>query len=280
MSWWSYEDAKEQKAELQRQLERRIQRGESLVRVEAPQGRKLAEKFWGQAWQRHLESYADYETRLPRGRSYLRQGQVYNLEIEEGVVRAEVAGSAMYEVCINFDKLSIARWEVIKQACAGQGMSLLDLLSGKVGEAVLRVITDRDEALFPLPKEIHLNCNCPDHAGLCKHAAAVLYAIGLRFDAEPELFFKLRGVDYRELLDQAAAGMTADALSTDAATISGDDLASVFGIDMDLGLAPESEAALSAPPKTKPAKKAAMSPTKKAATKKRKAAKATGRTPQ
>ena len=272
MSWWSYDDAKEQKAKLQRELERRIKRGEKIIKVEAPQGRKLAQKFWGQSWQTHLEGYADYETRLPRGRSYLRQGNVYNLEIEEALVTAEVAGSAMYDVRIDFDKLHPTTWKGIKTASSGQVGSLLDLLAGKVGEGVLAVITDRDNGLFPKPKEIHINCSCPDYADLCKHAAAVLYAIGLRFDAEPELFFKLRGVDYRELVDQAAAAVAAEPTASDAVVIAGDDLASVFGIEFDTELSPEAEAALAMPaekPKAAKAKKAA--PTKKAAKRAKKA---------
>ncbi len=274
MPWWSYTDAEESKRDLQRELARRRARGESFVQVEAPKGRqKLSTKFWGQAWQHHLESYADYATRLPRGRSYLRQGNVYNLAIDKGAITAEVAGQRLYDVSIQISPLEESRWAEIQHQCAGQIGSLLDLLGGKVGDGVLKVITDRDTGLFPGPKEIKIVCDCPDWADLCKHAAAVLYGIGLKFDAEPELFFKLRGVDYQELISQAADAVATVPTAGDATVIADDDIASMFGIEIGDALSPEAEAALNSAT-TKPAKKTAKpKPVAKKATKKAAAAK-------
>lgn len=232
MSCAEDEDKDEQQARLQRELERRRKQGAALIPVEVPKSTKLARQFWGQTWQRHLESYADYESRLPRGRSYLRQGHVFDLAINEGLVTALVAGQTVYEVQVKIKPLSEARWQHLQSQCAGRVSSLLDLLAGKLGDEVMKLITDPNEGLFPQPKEIKVICTCPDWADLCKHAAAVLYAIGLRFDAQPELFFKLRGVDHSTLVDRASSALDAKALASDAPQIASDDLADVFGIDL------------------------------------------------
>ncbi|MBL9117241.1 MAG: SWIM zinc finger family protein [Verrucomicrobiaceae bacterium] len=231
MAWHKDEDGLAAKEKLQRQLEQRKAKGEEIRLFVPPKGKKLATEFWGQAWQRHLEGLADYESRLPRGRSYLRQGNIYNLEIARGLVTAEVAGEYMYEVSIRFTTLSGEKWDSIKQACAGQITSMLDLLSGKVADGVTRVILDEDYTLFPRQKDISISCNCPDWAGLCKHSAAVLYAVGLEFDRAPELFFTLRGVDHRQLISAAEKSISESSVG-DLTIIPDDQIAGLFDIDI------------------------------------------------
>src|ERR1700733_13326772 len=205
MSWHFYYDAREQKDALRRKLESRKKRGEKFEPLSVPQGsRKIAHTFWGKAWCGHLESHKDYEYRLPRGRSYLRQGNVYNLSIEPGAISASVAGSSLYEVSVTIQPLSKAAWKSIKDDCAGKVASLLDLLGGKLGDGVLRAVTDNERGLFPKPKEIRFSCTCPDYADMCKHVAATLYGVGVKLDADPNLFFVLRSVDPSELLSSAA----------------------------------------------------------------------------
>src|SRR3954471_14606515 len=205
MSWYSYHDAREQKAELRREMARLQKRGEKFEALSAPAGsRKLVHSFWGKAWCKHLESHSNYEYRLPRGRSYLRQGNVYNLVIEPGVVTAKVAGSSLYDVRVTFQPLGKSEWTRIKADCAGQVSSLLDLLAGKLGDGVLRTITDIERGLFPKPREIRFSCSCPDHADLCKHVAATLYGVGVHLETKPDLFFILRSVDPSELLSGTA----------------------------------------------------------------------------
>jgi uncharacterized Zn finger protein len=233
MSWYYYEDAREQKEALLRKLESRTKRGEKFEPLSVPQGRaKLANTFWGKAWCSHLESHKDYEYRLPRGRSYLRQGSVYNLSIEPGSVSASVAGSSLYEVSVTIQPLGQSAWKSIKEDCAGQVASLLDLLAGKLGDGVLRAVADAERGLFPKPKEIRLSCTCPDHADMCKHVAAVLYGVGVKLDADPNLFFVLRSVDPSELLSNAAQETLDQAHSTDAGLL-GEDLGALFGIELD-----------------------------------------------
>ena len=78
-----------------------------------------------------------------------------------------------------------------------------------------------------------LDCSCPDWAGVCKHVAAVLYGVGIRLDARPELFFALRQVDQAELLSSATAGAVSRARPAAGKRIADDRLAAVFGIELE-----------------------------------------------
>ena len=166
------------------------------------EGGLIAKKFWGKKWCNHLESFADCENRLPRGRTYVRNGSVAHLSIQKGCVKAIVSGSELYDVVIKIKTLDANKWEVIKKRCSGQIGSLLELLQGKLSDHVMGVVTDDKEGLFPSLNEIELNCNCFDWTDMCKHVAAVLYGVGNRLDSHPELLFTLRGVDVSELVDR------------------------------------------------------------------------------
>jgi uncharacterized Zn finger protein len=196
-------------------------------------GRKIANTFWGAAWCEHLESFSDFANRLPRGRTYVRNGSVCHLEIQQGNVLAKVSGSDIYEVQIKIKTLPAKKWKQVKQRCAGQIGSLLELLQGKLSSHVMQVVTDRKDGLFPLPGEISLACDCPDWAIMCKHVAAVLYGVGARLDQQPELLFKLRGVDHQELISaDAEAAVTAATTGGTSRRLDGQDLSDLFGIDL------------------------------------------------
>jgi uncharacterized Zn finger protein len=232
MSWHAYEEARERKAELESEIKRRRARGEVFESLEVPQGsRKLTKSFWGKAWNEQLELHQEYEFRLPRGRSYLRQGNVYNLTIEPGLISATVAGASLYDVVVRITPLEQETWDGIKQDCLGQVASLLDLLAGKLGDGVLRAIIDPERGLFPKPKEIRFSCSCPDWADMCKHVAAVLYGVGVRLDSAPDLFFVLRSVDPSELLTTTAQNALSIEQPADSA-LAGEDLSALFGIDL------------------------------------------------
>jgi len=256
--WWSYQDVEEQKARLQREIAKRKKRGEKFEVLAAPAGqKKLSTTFWGQAWCRNLESYQVYESRLPRGRSYLRQGKVYNLEIEPGNLSAVVAGSELYDTSISIQPLPKKQWKQIVESSAGQVGSMMDLLAGKLGDGLMKVLTDPADGLFPKPKEIRFNCSCPDHADMCKHVSAVLYGVGVLLDTRPELLFTLRGVDQAELLSNASNSAISE-LSADAGELAGADLSAIFGIDLATEIPIEEPALVEAKPaKKKAAKKAA-----------------------
>lgn len=215
-------------------------------------GRKIAATFWGKAWCDNLESYSDFENRLPRGRTYVRNGSVCDLQIKPGKVTAQVCGSELYNITIKIKPLPPATWTSVRQACAGQIGSLVELLQGKLSKSVMEVVTRRDGGLFPKPAEIELNCSCPDWADMCKHVAAVLYGVGARLDQQPELLFTLRQVDHLELIAQAGdAASIAKSSAGGKKLIAAGDLADVFGVELE---APEPVAA----PATVPAPITAM----------------------
>ena len=147
-------------------------------------GRKIAKTFWGEAWCDHLESFSDFENRLPRGRTYVRNGSVCHLAIAKGQIEAKVSGSELYNVKVDIKTLPGKKWTAIKGRCSGQIGSLLELLQGRLSDHVMEVVTDRKEGLFPLPGEMSFKCSCPDWAVMCKHVAAVLYGVGARLDTQ------------------------------------------------------------------------------------------------
>lgn len=197
-------------------------------------GTKIATSFWGKAWCTHLESYSDFASRLPRGRTYVRNGSVIDLQIAPGKITAQVMGSSLYKETITIAPLDAKRWAAIKAECAGRIDSLVGLLQGQLSDAVMRIITDRERGLFPAPSEIKLGCSCPDWADMCKHVAAVLYGVGARLDAHPELLFVLRGVDYLELITAAAqAPRLAAGTMAGAGAMGTAELADVFGIEIE-----------------------------------------------
>jgi hypothetical protein len=194
----------------------------------------IAKTFWGKSWCEHLESYADYASRLPRGRSYLRNGSVIDLHIAKGEVRALVSGSELYEATVSIATLAARRWDAVRRECAGQIGTVVELLSGKLSRAVMEKLCHRERGLFPGAREIGMRCSCPDGARLCKHLAAVLYGVGARLDEAPELLFALRGVDGAELVAAAGgAGALLAAPAGGAGGIASGDLAALFGIDLE-----------------------------------------------
>jgi uncharacterized Zn finger protein len=195
--------------------------------------REITTTFWGKAWNENLERYADLANRLPRGRTYLRNGSVLDLVIVAGRVEAYVAGSELYRVTIEIAPVARARWRRVVTRCTGRIGSLVGLLRGELSGDVLAALTDVKDGLFPEPRELSLDCSCPDSAEVCKHVAAVLYGVGIRLDARPELFFTLRQADQAELLSSATAGTVARGSPASGKRIAEDRLAAVFGIDLE-----------------------------------------------
>ncbi|HVA50848.1 MAG TPA: SWIM zinc finger family protein [Pirellulales bacterium] len=230
-------------------------------------GRKIARTFWGEAWCDSLENHSDFENRLPRGRTYVRNGSVIDLDIARGHIDALVSGSEIYTVKVEITGLEPAHWKQLKSECSESIDSLLDLLAGRFSDGVMRRLTDPERGLFPQPKEIKMSCSCPDWAVLCKHAAAVLYGVGARLDQEPQLLFLLRGVDHAELVSEAVSdGNLESALSGSGDALAGEDLGAMFGIELDTGAASETKAKRGrrATSTTRPATKAKPAGKKKA----------------
>ncbi len=248
MGWYSYGSWRPYTSVAQRRLHaaqmvaRMKKAGREVSPVEIA-GRKIATTFWGDAWCRNLESYSDYSNRLPRGRTYVRNGSVIDLQIKAGRVRSLVSGSDIYEVEIKINPLAKRRWTGIKGRCAGQIDSLVELLQGSISKGVMEVVTRKGEGLFPAPREISLDCSCPDWATMCKHVAAALYGVGARLDHEPEVLFTLRNVDPAEMVEAALERPPSGGKSQRRKVLPSDALSSVFGVDIDTGGASQADLA-------------------------------------
>ncbi|MFO7875195.1 MAG: hypothetical protein R6U55_01255 [Desulfovermiculus sp.] len=229
--WPRYVPVAERRAKAQKKVQQLRKKGKNICPIQI-EGRTIARSFWGQGWCTHLESFSDFSNRLPRGRTYVRNGSVCHLEIEPGQVRAMVSGSKIYNVTIGIRELPCAVWEEVKHKCAGSIGSMLELLQGRLSDEVMQVVTDARKGLFPRPEEISLHCDCPDWAVMCKHVAAVLYGVGHRLDQEPELLFTLRRVEARELISSDLSFLDQSS-QVGEDTLSYDEVGHIFGIELD-----------------------------------------------
>lgn len=240
MGYWGYSfqpyvSVAKRRANAMREVNKLKKNGRVITPVEC--GRKIAESFWGKAWCENLNCYSDYANRLPRGKTYVRNGSVVDLQIAPGKVTALVSGSELYEVEVVIKPLPGKTWKCIRGECAGRIGSLVELLQGRLSQQVMAVVTKQETGLFPSPAEIDMDCSCPDGAGMCKHLAAVLYGVGARLDRQPELLFLLRKVDHLDLI-ASAADAPAIAAPADEPTISESDLSAIFGVELDVAAPP------------------------------------------
>lgn len=200
------------------------------------EGREIAKTWWGKKWNENLESYADYSNRISRGKSYVKKNLVLDLTITKGTVIALVQGSraAPYEVIIKIDSLKEKNWEKVREECNNSIESMEELVEGKFPKELERLFTEKKFGLFPSPEEIHFGCSCPDWANMCKHVAAVLYAVGARLDHDPMLFFGLRDIDSKGLVKRSMEirleNMLKNAGKKSSREIGDEDVFDIFGV--------------------------------------------------
>lgn len=284
--WPAYVSVAEQRAKAEKAAAKEKKAGAILSPI-APFRGALAKTFWGKAWCDSLENYSDYANRLQRGSSYLRNGSVIDLQITPGEVQAQVMGSSLYQVSVSVRAVPEKQWKTICTDCSGSIDSLVELLQGKLSNAVMARICKPGTGLFPSPKEITFDCSCPDYASMCKHVAAVLYGIGSQLDQQPEVLFSLRRVDAKDLVQQAEVGLKPSGKRMAPGKLLDEALlGDVFGIEMagatlpakpvkrkasEKKVTPVAAKPLVKPrkpaPRTAAAKKAAISPGKSVATK-------------
>ena len=236
--WKPYVQVAQRRTDAAREMQALAKKGIPISPITI-QGRAIATSVWGKAWCTHLEKFSDYANRLPRGRTYVRNGSVVDLQITPGKIQARVQGSSLYSVTISITKMERDHWQKLCGSCAGGIDSLVELLQGRLSTGVMERLCHHTEGMFPSSRHIRLDCSCPDDARLCKHLAAVLYGIGARLDHQPELLFLLRQVDASELLSSSGAGL-AGALAPAASerVLVSDDLATLFGVEMDVAASP------------------------------------------
>ena len=230
--WKPYVPVAHRRLRAAREAARLAKKGQKLSPV-VVDGRAVAKTFWGKAWCENLERYSDYANRLPRGRTYVRNGSVVDLRIAPGAVTALVSGSEMYRIQVKVAPVPKARWNAVCRDCGGAIDSLVELLQGRFSKGVMARICHEKTGLFPSPAEIAFTCSCPDWASMCKHVAAVFYGIGARLDEQPDLLFALRKVDQQDLIANAGheLGRTRPAPAAGKILDTGD-LSAMFGIEI------------------------------------------------
>ena len=146
--WAPYVPVAQRRKKAEREVEKLRKKGHPVAPVTI-EGRTIARTFWGEAWCDNLESYGDYETRLPRGRTYVRNGAVVDLQISPLEIKAMVSGSSIYKVTVTIKGLAPILWKSICKECAGGIDSLIELLQGRFSKGVMeRICRVRTGACF------------------------------------------------------------------------------------------------------------------------------------
>ena len=175
---------------------------------------KFGLTWWGERWIAALEALGrTYANRLPRGRTYARNGSVTDLIVTPGRVTARVAGRrpTPYRVSLQIPVFTDAQWTAATHALAGQLRHAAALLDGRMPEDIDETLDAVGLSLFPGPRELTTTCSCPDIANPCKHVAAVHYTLARTFDVDPFLLSTLRGRDRKALLAALRAARTGQA---------------------------------------------------------------------
>src|ERR1700724_232948 len=128
--WKPYVSVAERRQKAAHETARLAKKGSSVSPV-IIEGRAIVRTFWGKAWCENLERYSDFANRLPRGRTYVRNGSVIDLQISPGQIKALVSGSEIYNVAVKIVPVSKERWKSICSDCGGVIESLIELLQGR-----------------------------------------------------------------------------------------------------------------------------------------------------
>lgn len=173
--------------------------------------------WWGRRWLDVLEAL-NLGGRLQRGRRYARKGQVLEIDIAPGAVRALVQGSrpAPYRITIGVKQLGQKETRRLGTQLANSPYFLAKLMTREMPRDMEKLFEAAGVSLFPArASELHTACSCPDWSNPCKHIAAVYYLLGEEFDRDPFLIFRLRGLDTAELLAGVGVAPPAEVTAPD-----------------------------------------------------------------
>ena len=211
--------------------------------------------WWAKRWMQTLEQFS-IGARLSRGRSYARRGQVLAIDVQNGVVEAQVQGSRKrpYDVEISVRTIDQADWERLRQALAEQPLIAASLLAGRMPENIEDTFKAVGPSMFPARgDDLETDCSCPDWSNPCKHIAAVYLLLGEEFDRDPFLIFRMRGMDREDLLgeDFRQSAQTIDGpplapepLPEDPEAFWANPLPALAGVDLGAATVPTMHAAL------------------------------------
>jgi uncharacterized Zn finger protein len=175
----------------------------------------IGQTWWSRRFLDVLESFA-LGTRLTRGRSYARKGQVISLEVGIGQVRAAVQGSRAnpYQVGITLAPFAEMVWARAEIALADQALPSAKLLAGEVPPELEEIFAAAGAPLFPSTvRDLDQRCSCPDSEVPCKHLAATFYLLAEAFDRDPFLILRWRGRDRETLLNRLRVLRSSDGLT-------------------------------------------------------------------
>ncbi|GCF09593.1 SWIM zinc finger family protein [Dictyobacter arantiisoli] len=167
----------------------------------------IGSTWWSRRWLASLEALG-MGTRLTRGRSYARQGQVLSIDVQSGSVHARVQGSLRtpYKIEIRLTPFTEAQWSRVTTELASQAIFAARLLAGEMPQDIESIFQVVNLPLFPTAQQdLRTSCSCPDWANPCKHIAAVYYIMAEQFDDDPFVLFTLRGHTKEQVLQDLRA---------------------------------------------------------------------------
>jgi len=229
--WKPYVTVAERRRNAMRAMEKHKKQGHAVSPV-IIEGRAIAQTFWGKSWCENLERYSDFANRLPRGRTYVRKR--FGCRSADYARRNSCLGQRLGVIrsCTDRGAGGQAALEIHLQRLRGRNRFADRASTGRFSKGVMERICRQNHGLFPAPAEIKLSCSCPDWADMCKHVAAVLYGIGARLDHQPELLFRLRAVDEKELIIKAGKAIPLAKQGAAPAKVLSGDLSDIFGLDI------------------------------------------------
>ncbi|MCE5259772.1 MAG: hypothetical protein LLG44_12075 [Chloroflexi bacterium] len=171
------------------------------IKAQSQKG-SFTKNWWAERWLQSLLQLMD-RNRLSRGKQYARAGQVISIEVQPGLVLAQVQGTRPrpYRQRIEIREFTIQEWERALSQLASQALFSAQLLNGEMPQNIEEAFESADLDLFPATAgDLHMSCTCPDWMCPCKHLAAVLLLLGESLDNDPFLLFVMRGRNREQMM--------------------------------------------------------------------------------